>query len=137
MWFTRRNSLGGWFKQMSNQNLQESFKCAFSGVVETLKSERNFKIHVIASIGAMGLGIILRISVIEFVLIMIAISMVLATEIMNTAIEIVVDLYTGERVHPLAKAAKDAAAGAVLITSVNAVGVGVAIFFVRLVSLIT
>ena len=121
---------------MSSYNIPQSFKCALTGIVETLKSERNFKIHVVAAIFALGLGVFFQISAIEFICVMIAISMVLTTEVVNTAIEIVVDLYTGEQIHPLAKAAKDAAAGAVLITSVNAVGVGVAVFFTRFVDLI-
>ena len=117
---------------MKKHSLPDSFKYAFSGIAETIKNERSFKIHVCAAILALGLSIFLRISAIEFICILISITMVLSAEIINTAIESVVDLFAGEQFHPLAKAAKDAAAGAVLLTSVNAVAVGIAVFLRRL-----
>ena len=120
---------------MKNQNLAESFKYAFSGIFETLKKERNFKIHACAAICALGLSIFLKISVVEFVCILISIAMVLSAELINTAVESAVDLLMGEKRHPLAKAAKDAAAGAVLISSINAAAVGAAIFLKRLIYL--
>ena len=119
---------------MKNRSLPESFKCAFSGVADTIKNESNFKMHVCAAILALGLSIFLKISVIEFICILISITMVLSSEIINTAIESVVDLFAGEQFHPLAKAAKDAAAGAVLITSINAAAVGIAVFLKRLIA---
>ena len=119
---------------MKNKNLSDSFKFAFHGVLHTLRKERNFKIHVCAAICALGLSIFLKISVVEFVCILISITMVLSAELINSAIESVVDLFVGDRLHPLAKAAKDAAAGAVLITAINAVAVGAAIFLKRLIS---
>ena len=120
---------------MKKHSLPDSFKCAFSGVLETLKNERSFKIHVVAAICAIGLSIFLKISAVEFIGILISIAMVLSAELVNTAIESAVDLIAGENFYPLGKAAKDAAAGAVLITSINAAAVGVAVFFIRLVDL--
>ena len=117
---------------MKKQSLPKSFKCAFTGVTETIKSERSFKIQICAAICALGLSIFLKISVMEFIYVLISITMVLTAELINTAIEAAVDLYAGDRIHPLAKAAKDAAAGAVLITSINAVAVGAAVFLRRL-----
>jgi len=118
---------------MKKHSLPESFKYAFAGILETLKKERNFKIHVCAAVCALGLSILLKISAVEFACILISIAMVLSAELINTAIESAVDLFIGDRLHPLAKAAKDAAAGAVLITAVNAVAVGAAIFVKRLI----
>ena len=114
---------------MKNHSLLESFICAFLGIAKTIKKERNFKIQICAAICALGIAIFLKVSAIEFISILISISMVLTAELINTAIEATVDLFTGDKYHQLAKAAKDAAAGAVLITSVNAVAVGGAVFF--------
>ena len=121
---------------MKKHSLPESFKCAYSGVLKTLKNERSFKIHVCAAIGVIGLSVLLRISLIEFICILITIAMVLAAELLNTAVEAVVDLFAGEDYYPLAKAAKDAAAGAVLITTINAVAVGIGVFLKRLIDLV-
>ncbi|MDR2650221.1 MAG: diacylglycerol kinase family protein [Clostridiales bacterium] len=118
---------------MKSPNLPQSFKFAFSGVMETLKNERNFKLHVCAAICALGLAIFLKISVIEFICLLISIALVLSAELINTAIESVVDLFAGEQINALAKAAKDAAAGAVLITALNAAAVGAAVFLKRLI----
>ena len=120
---------------MKNKKLSESFKCAFTGILGTLAKERNFKIHVCAAVCILGLAIFLKVSVIEFICVLVTISMVLAAELLNTAIEAAIDLFTGDKFHPLAKAAKDAAAGAVLITAINAVAVGAAIFFKKLIDL--
>ena len=120
---------------MKNNNLPDSFKYAFAGIANTLKKERNFKIHVCAAICALGLSIFLKISAVEFVCILISIAMVLAAELINTAIEAVVDLCVGDKLHSLAKAAKDAAAGAVLITAINAAAVGAAVFLKRLIGI--
>ena len=121
---------------MKSKNLAESFKYAFSGLFESLVKERNFKIHVCAAVCALVSAIYFKISVLEFICLLISITMVLSAELINTAIEAAVDLFTGDRLHPLAKAAKDAAAGAVLITAINAVAVGAAIFFKRLIGVI-
>ena len=120
---------------MKSRNLVNSFKYAFSGILRTLKKERNFKIHVCAAICALGLSVVVKISVMEFICVLISITMVLSAELANTAIEAVVDMFAGDRFHPLAKAAKDAAAGAVLITAVNAAAVGAAVFLRRLIDL--
>ena len=133
MLITGRNPYEGWLGAMKNKNLPESFRYAFSGVVKTAANERSFKIHVCAAICALSLSIFLKISVIEFLCVLISITLVLSAELINTAIEAVVDLFAGERFYPLAKAAKDAAAGAVLITSINAAAVGAGVFLKRLI----
>jgi len=121
---------------MKNHNLAESFKYALAGILSTIKKERNFKIHLCAAICALGLSVYFKISVLEFVCVLISITLVLSAELINTAIEAVVDMLAGEHLLPLAKAAKDAAAGAVFVTAVNAVAVGAAVFLRRLIGLI-
>lgn len=76
------------------------------------------QIHVAAAIGAVAMGVIGELSAVEWLWIALAITLVWSAECFNTAIERLTDLSAGERKHPLAKAAKDTAAAAVLITAV-------------------
>jgi diacylglycerol kinase len=76
-------------------------------------------------------GVFFRITAVEWAIIFVCIGLVLATELINTVTELAVDLLT-QRYHPMAKLAKDAGAGAVLITALASVAVGVAIFGPRL-----
>lgn len=91
-----------------------SFTYAAAGVVHCIKMERNFRVHLLALVLVVIAGILTKISLVEWLIILIFIAGVLALELVNTAIERVVDLVTTE-LHPLAKQAKDVAAGAVLI----------------------
>ncbi len=102
----------------------KSFQYAWNGIVLTFKSERNFQIHVTISILMFFIGLFLHFSVWEWIIVLFLIGGMLALELMNTAIEHVVDMITTER-HPLAKAAKDAAAGAVLVYSILSVIIGI------------
>ncbi|KKI88570.1 hypothetical protein WQ54_30725 [Bacillus sp. SA1-12] len=104
----------------------KSFKFAWSGITQTLKTERNFQIHVMISILVFIVGFFFEFTKIEWVIILFLIGGMLALELMNTAIEHVVDLVT-EEVKPLAKAAKDAAAGAVLVYAILSVIIGIII----------
>ena len=112
---------------MKHRTLNESFSCAISGLVYVLRSERNMKIHLLAAFLATSLGFILGISRVEWGLLCLAIFLVLAAETANTALEKVVDLVTAEY-HPLARNAKNAAAGAVLLSAINAVIMAFIIF---------
>ena len=98
-----------------------SFSFAGQGVWHVVRTERNMRVHLVAAAGAVAAGIVL----------LMAIGLVLTAEAMNTVIEALTDLCTTEY-HPLAKIAKDAAAGAVLISSMAALGVGIAVFLPRL-----
>ena len=107
----------------------KSFGYAFQGVWTVIRHERNFRIHL-TCIGYM-LGFLLLtdwfvLSRTDWAVLLLTSALVLSLEIVNTAIESTVDLATQER-HPLAKKAKDAAAGAVLIAAIFAVLVGLAI----------
>lgn len=96
-----------------------------------LTTERNAQIEGVVAIFAILLGILLRISAVEWAVVFTLIALVIALEIANTALEAVVDLATSEY-HPLAKVAKDSAAGAVLWVAACSVIVGLFIFGPRL-----
>jgi diacylglycerol kinase (ATP) len=97
-----------------------SFNYAIGGVVYALRTQRNMRIHVAAALITLIGTVALRVSAIGLAAVIFAISLVFVTELVNTAIEAAVDLST-ESYDPLAKVAKDVAAGAVLIAATNAV----------------
>ena len=101
-------------------NLLLSFKYAGQGVIYAFRTQRNFRIHLIIGAIALGLSIYFQISAIACAVISLTISLVLVLELLNTALEAVVDLTVGREFHQLAKIAKDCAAGAVLIAAITA-----------------
>ena len=105
------------------QSLSRSFHNAFEGVVYAVRTQRNARIHVAVAIAVVALGVFVQLTRIEWSLIAITIASVFAAEIVNNAIEALVDLVSPDY-HPLAKAAKDAGAGAVLCLAVASVVVG-------------
>ncbi|MCS6814666.1 MAG: diacylglycerol kinase family protein [Cyanobacteria bacterium] len=108
-------------------NLFISFKYAFSGLTYAFQTQRNFRVHVILGVLAITLAILLRLTRVEVAIIGLTIGAVLAMELLNTAIESVVDLTVKQHYHDLARIAKDCAAGAVLISALIAVLVGCAL----------
>lgn len=115
---------------MSKENrgsLKSSFYYAFQGIMTCLKNERNIKIHCTMAALVVTAGAILRISAVEWSICFALFGLIMGLELVNTAIEAVVDLVTEEH-RPLAKVAKDTAAGAVLIASVMAAIAGLIIF---------
>ncbi len=108
-----------------------SFNYAVEGIIYTLQKERNMKVHFLISFAVLFFSLFFNFSRIEFLMLLFTISLVIITEMINTAVEKVVDLYTDEY-HPLAKTAKDVAAGAVLIASINAIIVAYLLFFDRI-----
>ena len=109
----------------------ESFNNAITGIIDTVRTERNMKIHLIAALGVLIVSFFFDISKFEFLILVVTITMVIAAEMINTAIEATIDMTTNYY-HPLAKIAKNAAAGAVLIAAVSAVLVGYVIFWDKL-----
>lgn len=107
-----------------------SFNYAVEGIIYTLKKERNMKIHFLMGFSVILLSLFFNFTRIELLMLFFTISLVLITEMMNTAIEKTIDMYT-EDYHPLAKISKDVAAGAVLIASINAIIVAYLLFFDR------
>ncbi len=101
----------------------ESLNCAIEGIIWAAKSERHIRYHFVAALAVVFLALFFKISALEFFLLVLAAVLVIFAELMNTAIETVVDLVTDDY-HELAKRAKDVAAGAVLVTSVGAVILG-------------
>lgn len=114
-----------------SNNVIKSFNYAIDGIIHTLKSQRNMRLHYISATAVLFLALFLNLSRIEMIAVIFAITLVIAAEMFNTAVEKTVDLVTTEY-HPLAKIAKDVAAGAVLITGLNAAMVGYLVFFDRL-----
>jgi diacylglycerol kinase (ATP) len=102
-------------------NLFSSFRYASQGVSYTFLTQRNFRIHCVIGTIAVCLGAYLRLPPIEMAVISLVCSLVLTLELLNTAIESVVDLAVGKTYHELAKVAKDCAAGAVLISALASV----------------
>ena len=103
------------------------FGYAFGGLWYTLRTQRNAKAHAIIATLALIMGIVLHISPVEFAMIFVAITGVFIAEMFNTVIELCVDLAKPEY-HPLAKIAKDVAAGAVLLNAILAAIIGLLIF---------
>ena len=101
-------------------NLFTSFRYAWAGISYAIRTQRNFRIHLAIGFVALFLGVMLHSTAIEAAVVAITISAVLVMELMNTALESVVDLTVGQTYHELAKIAKDCAAGAVLISAMAA-----------------
>jgi diacylglycerol kinase (ATP) len=109
----------------------DSFRCAFSGIASLIRSEHNAWIHGTATVLAVVLGLVFGISREEWLAIVLAIALVWVTEAMNTAFEALCDAVSPD--HDLGiKKAKDVAAGAVLLSALGALGVGLLVFVPRL-----
>jgi diacylglycerol kinase (ATP) len=108
--------------------LARSFNSALEGIVYALRTQRNVKIHFVVTALVLFASVWLSITKTELILLLITIALVLVTEMINSSLEAVLDLAV-ERYHPLARVAKDVAAGAVLFATLNAVVVGYLIFF--------
>ena len=104
-------------------NLFLSFKYAWAGVCYAFVTQRNFRIHTFVGILAVSLGAFLKISGVEMAVITMTCAIVMVLELINTALESVVDLTVKQSYHELAKIAKDCAAGAVLVSAIAAVAV--------------
>jgi diacylglycerol kinase (ATP) len=108
---------------MKPSNWLESVNCAIDGILWTVKSQRHMRFHFFAAVVVLLLALFFRISALEFILLAFAVTFVLFAELINTALEVVVDLVSPEY-NSLARRAKDVAAGAVLLASIGAVVVG-------------
>jgi diacylglycerol kinase (ATP) len=117
-------------------NLFISFKYAWEGVSYAFRTQRNFRIHVVIGSTAIGLGFFLQLSLVEISIISLTIGAVLAMELLNTALESLVDLTVEQSYHPLAKIAKDCAAAAVLISALAAIFIAGCLLLPPLYSLI-
>lgn len=112
-------------------SLRWSFTWAFEGIVYVLRTQRNMQIHVGAATAALIGGLLLDFSRLEMAMLLGAISLVLVAEMVNTAVEAAIDAVV-TTYHPLVKIAKDVAAGAVLVGTVNALAVAYFLFYDQL-----
>jgi diacylglycerol kinase len=104
-----------------------SFRYAWHGLYLVIRYENNTRVHLLASVTAVALGVFLELGSLEWALVLMQIGLVWAAETFNTALEKLVDLVSPEY-HPLAGKVKDIAAGAVLIVSLMSVVVGGIVF---------
>ena len=117
-----------------NHPLSESIGYALEGLKFTYRGGRNFKIQIGFALLITILGLVLKIEPSDWLVLTVTIVLVLILELVNTAIETVVDMVSLE-INPLAKIAKDVAAGAVLVAAVGSILVGLIIFLPKLLSL--
>ncbi len=110
----------------SEHTLLASFRCALEGIVHVARVERNFRLHVLAAVAVVAVGLWLRLSLQAWASLTLTIGSVLVAELLNTAAETLVDLVSPEY-HPLAKRAKDMMAGAVLVMAITSVVVGLCV----------
>lgn len=105
----------------------ESFNYAIEGVIHVLRTQRNMRIHFAIAVAVLVIAVAVGASRVELIVLLLSITFVLVSEMINTAIEGTIDAATTS-FDPMAKLAKDIAAGAVLISAVNAVAVGYLVF---------
>lgn len=128
-WISKGNK-----KKYSTKRFFKSFTYAFEGIKTACKTEQNFLFDAIFAILTIIIGFLLKLSAIEFSIVLIAIGLVISLELINTAIEYTVDMAMPE-IHPLAKAAKDISSGAVLISAILALIVGLIIYLPKFIDL--
>lgn len=116
---------------MKNRRLLDSFGFALDGLIYCLKTQRNMRIHAVAALTIIIISLTTNLTRIDIIMLSFAVALVLICEMINTAIEKSIDLFT-DKYHPLAKIAKDVAAGAVFVAAVNSLFVGYLVFFNRI-----
>lgn len=109
-----------------------SFKHALDGVIHAFKTQPNFKVHIVLSLIVIYMGSLLNISLIEWIIIVMTITLGLVIELINTSIEAVVDLAT-DKWHHFAKIAKDVSAGAMLVYATGSVIIACLIFLPKII----
>lgn len=119
-------------RKWKNRDVISSLEFALTGIFTAFKEEKNMRSHVLSALAAIIAGLIFRISTTEWLFLLLSIFLVIAFEIMNSAVENVVDLASDYHFSMRAKNAKDMAAGAVLVVSGFAVITGLIIFLPKL-----
>lgn len=112
---------------MKKNRLLSSFIFAWQGIVHAMQREKNFRIHVLAAVIVLVVGSITKLSYTEWILIILCIGGVISLELINSALERVVDL-ASPTIHELAKQAKDLSAAAVLVFALASAIIGILIF---------
>ena len=106
----------------------DSVNCAIEGIIYTAKTQKHMRRHFIVAMALLLTVLLLRVSPLEFTMLVVSVCFVLCAELLNTAIEVIVDMVSPE-FHPLARVAKDVAAGGVLVAAIGAVVMGYLILF--------
>ena len=119
-------------RKWKNRDVISSLEFALTGIFTAFKEEKNMRSHVLSALAAIIAGLIFRISATEWLFLLLSIFLVIAFEIMNSAVENVVDLASDYHFSMRAKNAKDMAAGAVLVVCGFAVITGLIIFLPKL-----
>ena len=113
------------------KRITNSFKYAFNGFIDTYRTEQSVWIYIPVSLLVILMGFYFKISTMEWLVIVLVLGIILSLELVNTALEAVVDLAT-DKYHPLAKKAKDTVAAAVLVFAITAVIIGLIIFIPKI-----
>lgn len=121
-------------KKYSIKRLINSFGYATKGIISVYKTEQNILIHTIIAIIVLCLAFYFKVSSIESCILALSIGLVIAFEIINTAIEYTIDMAM-PNIHPMAKLAKDSASGAVLVTAITSIVIGLIIFIPKIMEL--
>lgn len=119
-----------------NTNFLMSLRHALDGLVDIYREERNFRKHLVVAILVVIAGLVVHLYTWEWLWMIVAIFAVIILEMVNTIIENVVDLIVDYKYHPLAKKIKDIAAGAVLVTAIFAVIIGLFVFLPHIIYII-
>ncbi len=120
---------------MKNRTLKLSFKNAIHGIQQALRTERNLKVHFMIALLVLLLAVVLNVSFAEWLILIVIITLVIVTELINTAIEYMVDSIFGNNYNTIAKHAKDITAGATLVASISSIIIGMVIFLPKLLRL--
>ncbi|MGE7826191.1 diacylglycerol kinase family protein [Paenibacillus sp. NPDC093718] len=110
------------------QSLYRAFGCAIRGILTAVQTERNMKIHIAAALIVFIAAALLQLDRMSWLFLVLAIALVFIAELVNTAVEAIIDLVSPEE-HVLARVAKDTAAGAALVAAVFAVVIGILVFY--------
>ena len=119
-------------KKYGIKRLAKSFVYAFNGIISAFRTEQNLVIHTIALIINIFLMLFLKLNAIECCIIIIVITIVFSLEMVNTALEYTVDMAMPQ-IHPMAKISKDVASGAVLVSAIGAIIVGLIIYLPKII----
>lgn len=117
--------------KMKNNNFIDAWKNAFEGIIYAITTQSNIKKQLLIAVAVMLVSLFFDLNKSEFLCLMFTVVLIIVAEMINTAIETVVDLYT-DLYHPKAKIAKDVAAGAVVISAINALIVAYFLFFEKI-----
>ncbi|HHU90035.1 MAG TPA: diacylglycerol kinase family protein [Clostridiaceae bacterium] len=120
---------------MKNKSIDQSFKNAFNGFCQAITDEHNMKTHVVAAIMVIALGILFNLDTPRWLAVIFAIGLVFASELFNTAIELLTDMVTAEY-SKQAKKVKDISAAAVLVSAIISVIIGIIAFSSPIINLL-